>query len=141
MGLPPTGFRRVLRSADLPLPEPAAEHDEAEPCSHPTIREVEVEGYRVLVTRLPSGEVAAFATFCPHLGTPLQRATLVGEHLRCPQHRYVYDLRSGRNVVPTDRASSKELRRLRPGCLPTFPAAEEGGWVWVAATAHGSGSA
>lgn len=127
----PAELRRVLRSEDLPLPEPVTGDRQAEPCAHPTIREVEVDGSRILVTRLPSGEVAAFATFCPHLGTPLHRATLLGEHLQCPQHRYVYDLRSGRNVLPADEVSAEELRRLRPGCLPTFPAIEQDGWVWV----------
>lgn len=129
--MPPAGFQPVCRSDDLPHPQPLTTSTQEQPSSQPTIREVELGRQRVLVTRLASGQVAAFASFCPHLGTPLHRATLCGDLLRCPQHQYVYDPRSGRNIEPAQRVSADECRRLRPGRLRTHPAFEEQGWVWV----------
>lgn len=131
--MPHPGFHRVVASDELPAPEPVcAEEDAAGRFEwDPAIREVTVGGQRVLVTRLPSGEAVAFARSCPHLGTPLHRATLCGEAIRCAQHRYAYDARTGQNVVPAENVSPEELRRLRPGSLQTYPVIEQEGWVWV----------
>ena len=45
------------------------------------------------------GQTYAIANRCPHLGAPLQAASLVeqggGLALRCPRHGMVFDLRSG----------------------------------------------
>lgn len=131
--MPYPGFHRVVASDDLPAPDPISAQEEAAGSVEwdPAIREVTVGGQRLLVTRLPSGEAVAFARFCPHLGTPLHRATLCGEAIRCAQHRYTYDARTGQNVVPTQDVSPEELRRLRPGSLRTYPVIEQDGWVWV----------
>lgn len=140
--MPHPGFHRVVASAELPAPKPvSAEEDLAGRFEwEPAIREVSVGGQRLLVTRLPSGEAAAFARFCPHLGTPLHRATLCGDAIRCAQHRYVYDARTGQNVVPARDVSPEELRRLRPGSLRTYPVIEQEGWVWVSEEPHAPAS-
>lgn len=131
----PAGYRAVLRSDELPAPDAASGDaaDDAE-LAPAVMVEAALADRTVLVARLASGEVAAFARSCPHLGTPLQRGTLCGRQLRCAQHGYVYDVRTGRNVVPADEAGPEQLARLRPGYLPTHPALEQDGWVWVSDT-------
>lgn len=130
------GYRAVLRSDELPAPD-AGDHEAADGGAElvpATMVEVALADRTVLVARLASGEVAAFARSCPHLGTPLQRGTLGGHQLRCAQHHYVYDVHTGRNIVPTDEVEPGELARLRPGHLPIHPATEQDGWVWVSDT-------
>lgn len=136
--MPYPGFHRVVASSDLPEPQPISTEDDAAGRSEwePAIREVSVGGHHLLITRLPSGEPAAFARFCPHLGTPLHRATLCGDAIRCAQHHYVYDARTGHNVVPARDVSPEELQRLRPGSLRTHPVIEQEGWVWVSEEPH-----
>jgi nitrite reductase/ring-hydroxylating ferredoxin subunit len=128
------GYRRVLASDALPPPQPVrftgGQHGEV--THHPTIRQVDVGGQQVLVTRLTSGDVVAFTRFCPHMGTPLDRASLAGDAVRCPGHAFVYDTRTGANVHPTDHASEAWLSVLQPGTLQTYPVAEQNGWIWVA---------
>ncbi len=117
---------KALKSEDVPLPREAAEG-----FSMPAIRKVNVAGQDILVTRLGTGEAVAFAAHCPHQGTPLDRAVLVGDQLRCAQHNYVYDPVTGHNVRPSLNANSDALFRLKPGYLPTFAVQEKEGWIWV----------
>lgn len=140
--MPLSEFHRVVASDDLPAPQPLSSQEDAADATElaPAIREVTVGDQRVLVTRLASGEPVAFARSCPHLGTPLRRATLCGDAIRCAQHHYVYDARTGQNLLPTRDVSPEELRRLRPGSLRTYPVIEQEGWVWVCEHPHPPGS-
>lgn len=131
-------LRRVLRSDELPPPasnrdSPARLREQATAgtIAVPDIREVDVEGQAVLLTRLQSGEVIAFEPYCPHQGTPLRQATIFAGNVRCEQHKYVYDPRTGRNILPSQDASPKALERLRPGFLTTYEVEERDGWIWV----------
>jgi nitrite reductase/ring-hydroxylating ferredoxin subunit len=128
------GYRRVLASDALPPPQPVrfTAGQPGEVTHRPTIRQVDVGGQQVLVTRLASGDVVAFTRFCPHMGAPLDRASLVGDAVRCPGHEFVYDPRTGANVHPTDEASDAWLSVRQPGRLQTYPVAEQAGWIWVA---------
>lgn len=130
------GFRRVLPSDELPrasgggggrLRDRALETT----VSHPVVREARVGRTDILLTRLASGEVVAFQASCPHQGISLKGASIFEGRLRCPQHHYLYDPRSGRNVLPTDEAPAAALRRLKPGYLTTYPVEERDGWIWV----------
>lgn len=134
-----TALRRVLRGDELPpaasnrdSPARLREQATAGTIAVPEIREVEVDGWTVLLTRLASGEVIAFEPSCPHQGTPLRRATIFAGNVRCEQHKFVYDPRTGRNILPSRDASPKALERLKPGYLTTFPVEERDGWIWVA---------
>lgn len=98
----------------------------------PAFSEVQVGGADLLVTRLASGEAVAFAARCPHLGTPLEGATLRDGNLRCARHLYGYDVRTGENVEPARGARRDLLWRLRPGYLAVHRVEEHDGWVWVA---------
>jgi 3-phenylpropionate/trans-cinnamate dioxygenase ferredoxin component len=111
---PPSGFRRVFRSADL---KPGA------------LAKVLVEGEPVLLVRLEDGAVAATSAVCPHRGEDLSGGMLYMGAIDCPLHHYLYDLRTGvnrypRNVFPADLAAN-----VRP--LPLYPVQEEDGWIWV----------
>lgn len=117
---------QALSSEELPPPREAPGG-----FSVPVIRKVNVAGHDLLLTRLNSGRAVAFATHCPHQGTPLDRAVLIGDQLRCAQHNYVYDPETGHNVRPSLQARSEALFRLKPGYLPTFAVREKEGWVWI----------
>jgi nitrite reductase/ring-hydroxylating ferredoxin subunit/predicted secreted protein len=92
---------------------------------------VTVGNERVLVGRLESGTVVAFAAACPHEMTDLNHATFVGGNVRCPRHNYLYDPHCGKNVIPTEVSRPENLWKLRPGYLPTHRVEEHDGWVWV----------
>lgn len=85
----------------------------------------------VLVARLSDGEAVAFATRCPHQDTPLTEASIWDDQIRCRQHQYLYDPRTGENVLPARTAPPQNLWKLRPRYLPTYPVEERDGWVWV----------
>lgn len=124
---PLSGFVRVLPSAALP----AREGMESE------IRRVQVGNQLVLVGRLGSGQVVAFATACPHEMTDLEHATFVSGRVRCPRHNYLYDPETGANMIPTAVSRPESLWKLRPGYLPTWRVEEHDGWVWVSKRPNG----
>lgn len=135
------GLHRVVRSDELPLPTMRVALDmrvrreaRAMTVGEPVIVPIRVGAAEALVTRLPSGRVVAFASHCPHQGTPLWRATIYEGTLRCPQHTYLYDLTSGANIFPTLGASPEALFRLKPGSLKIYEVEERDGWVWVSDT-------
>ncbi len=111
----------TLRSEELPPGEGA---DTA-------IRRVRVGDTYVLVARLADGEVVAFDGTCPHQVTELDTASIVDGLVSCPRHRYLYDPKSGRNVVPACTAKRENLWKLKPGYLPCFAVEERDGRIWV----------
>ena len=119
--VPVEGFRAVLRSDELPRPD-----------GRPEIRRVLLDGVPVLVARLEQGEVVAFGDVCPHQDTSLDRATFWDGNLRCPLHNYLYDPRTGENVLPARDARPENLWKLKPGFLRTHRVEERDGTVWVA---------
>ncbi len=97
-----------------------------------TIVRVQAGDRAVLVARLDTGEGVAFDPTCPHQNTPLEDASFWDGNIRCPRHQYLYDPRTGENLVPSRGARPESLWKLKPGYLPTYPVKEEDGWVWVA---------
>ena len=91
----------------------------------------EVDESEVLVARLSDGEAVAFATHCPHQDTPLSEGAIWDDKVRCRQHQYLYDPRTGENLVPARAARPENLWKLRPRYLPTYAVEERDGWVWV----------
>jgi len=100
----------------------------------PHLRGAKVGRSEVLMVRLETGAVAAFAAHCPHQGTPLDGATLFDDSLRCPRHVFLYDLKTGENLVPARVNKPETLCKLKPGYLPIHRAEERDGWIWVAET-------
>lgn len=115
-------FSPVLRSEELPPGTP----------NRPEIHHARVGESEVLLARLADGEVVAFDAKCPHQGTSLDGATVWDGNLRCPRHLYLYDPRTGENVLPAREADPKTLWKLRPGYLPVYRVEEREGWIWVA---------
>lgn len=95
------------------------------------IRRVRIGDGHVLVARLLTGEVVAFAPVCPHQFTELDEAAIRDGQLRCPRHGYLYDTRSGENLHPRRDAPVENLWKLRPGFLPCFSVEEADGWICV----------
>lgn len=133
------GYRPVLRSAALPLGEGSGGgggtrlRDQAleTTVSRPVFHTIEVAEQEVLLTRLASGEVVAFQATCPHQAISLTQASVFDGAVRCPQHYYLYDPKTGRNILPTEDASPAALTRLQPGHLTTYPVREGDGWIHV----------
>ena len=82
----------------------------------------DVDGIEILAVDTPDG-VRVFSGVCPHLGGPLTRECVRGDHIRCPWHRYEFDVSDGRcRTVPghpwrnlPGRRQTEPLRlRLRP---------------------------
>ncbi len=116
------GLVRVLASEECPLGTP----------QEPELRLVRVGEHEVMLVRLEDGTVAAVASHCPHQGTELSDASFFDGLLRCPRHLYLYDPRTGENVVPARDARPENLWKLAPGYLPTYRVEERDGWIWVA---------
>ncbi len=113
---------RVMASGDCPLGTP----------QEPELRTVSVADTEIILVRLAEGDVAAFAGQCPHQGTDLASASFFDGRLRCPHHLYLYDPRTGENVVPCRDARPENLWKLKPGYLPVYRVEERDGWIWVA---------
>lgn len=103
----------------------------AEAPGEANIQRVTVGGVDVLLGRLSDGGVVAFAPRCPHQQTNLGDATFFDGLVRCPLHVYLYDPRTGENVLPSRDANPTSLWKLRPGYLPVHPVEERDGWIWV----------
>lgn len=115
-------LRPVLRTEDLPT----SGGGEAR------LRRVRVGSTDLLVARLESGRVLAFAARCPHQATPLDEARFWDGNVRCPRHQYLYDPRTGENLLPAREARPETLWKLKPGYLPVHKAEERDGQIWVA---------
>lgn len=78
------------------------------------IRRVRFCGQDLAVFRTESGQAAALDNYCPHLGAPLSRGTVVGEQLRCPFHHWQFDSNGQCQHIPyakriPDRAQTEAL--------------------------------
>jgi nitrite reductase/ring-hydroxylating ferredoxin subunit len=104
---------------------PAGEGNETQ------IQRVRIGDGHVLVARLTSGEVVAFAPVCPHQFTELDEAAIRDGNLRCPRHGYLYDTRTGENIHPARDTPVENLWKVRPGYLPCYQVSEEDGWISV----------
>lgn len=61
-------------------------------------------GERQLLVANLNGEYVAFARLCPHAATELDDADIDEARLTCPGHGWVFDLRSGRCLLPDGAA-------------------------------------
>ena len=84
---------------------------------------VRLQNQVVLLTRA-GGELAAFSNICPHAAADLGKGRLARGQIKCPDHGYTFDVRTGRATWPED-----EVCRLK-----RFALREEGGTVWVQLT-------
>ena len=64
-------------------------------------KRVEIKGQRISIFNI-DGEYFAIYDICPHKGTtPLIRGTLDGKAIKCPNHGYRFDLKTGEcNIDP-----------------------------------------
>ena len=109
---------------------PSAELIEETP-GEPRLKRVTVAGADVLLGRLTGGQVIAFSGACPHQQTDLEGATFFDGRVRCPLHVYLYDPRTGENIVPARDTNPANLWKLKPGYLPVYQVEERDGWIWV----------
>lgn len=55
----------------------------------------------VILTRY-KGQLIAFSNKCPHASAPLSLASYRNGVVKCPEHSYAFDVRTGRTVWPPD---------------------------------------
>ena len=63
------------------------------------MKEVDLGGRQVLLA-LVEGKYFAFSRQCPHEEADLKTGTLEGGRVRCTNHNYCFDLRTGECVLP-----------------------------------------
>jgi nitrite reductase/ring-hydroxylating ferredoxin subunit len=80
---------------------------------------VTLNGTRVALVRVGEG-IHALAEVCPHQGGPLAEGRLSGGRLVCPWHGWMFDVRSGRCLMPA-----------RGGPVVSYPVRVQDGEVWV----------
>ena len=74
------------------------------------IHEVKVEGYKICLTKVGS-DFYAFDAFCPHQGWMLWAGEMQGDTIRCDKHRWLFSVRTGATLAPSDM----------PIQLPVYP--------------------
>ena len=87
------------------------------PAGQPKV--VELDGVRVVLTRVGDA-VYACGDVCTHRGGPLGEGKLTGTRLACPWHGWMFDVRTGRCVLPSRGAS-----------VPSYPVSLEEGEILV----------
>lgn len=89
---------------------------------------------RLVLYRLPGGQVTIARDLCLHRGVPLSIGCVDGEHLVCAYHGLRYDGAGNCVAIPAhpEASISKKLR------LQTYPAVERYGLVWTRLVDDGS---
>jgi len=82
-------------------------------------RLTEVNGIRVVLARV-GDQVYACADACSHRGGPLSEGKLAGARVTCPWHGWMYDVRTGRCLLPA-----------RGAAVATYPVRVDGDGIWV----------
>lgn len=90
-----------------------------------------VEGRRIMLARLRSGEVVATAAACPHEQASLAEGMIRGEAVDCPRHHYLFDLCTGRNLYPMPIYPQWKREQVGDLTLRIYSCREEGGWILV----------
>ena len=62
---------------------------------------VSVAGRTALLTRI-DGKIRAFSNVCPHAAADLGKGRLFDGQIKCPDHGYTFDIRTGRATWPPD---------------------------------------
>jgi len=100
-----------------------------------TMREVDVEGHHMLVTRVADDYYVTDAR-CPHLGGHLEKGVLDGTVVTCPRHHSQFDLIDGSCLRWTDWKGAvltvAELAK-HPRPLRAYSSKVEDGKVFVGA--------
>lgn len=96
-----------------------------------TLREVDVQGYKIIVARLRSGEVKAAEAICPHEEARLAEGTIRGDAVDCPLHHYLFDLHTDRNLYPFPIYPTWKQEEVGDLSLAIFLCREKAGCIWV----------
>lgn len=83
-----------------------------------SLRKAEVNGVTI-VMGVVGDRPFAFEASCPHKGGPLAQGELVDDRVRCPWHKYEFDVFTGQVVVIPYPQKYGEWRKT--GALRTYP--------------------
>ncbi len=90
---------------------------------------VELDGTPVLTGRLIGGEPIAVTPVCPHRARPMDGGAVYADVIACPHHQYTYDAYTGQNRFPRNAFPEHMRRHVKD--IRTYPARDDGQWVWV----------
>lgn len=79
------------------------------------MKEVEIDGTRVLLVHAARDHVSAFAAMCPHQEFPLANGDLSDGVLTCAAHLWQFDARTGAGLNPVDCALRRYATRCEDG--------------------------
>ncbi|BAB04333.1 nitrite reductase small subunit NirD [Halalkalibacterium halodurans] len=82
-------------------------------------RDISIDGVKIAVFKLESGQIKAIQNKCPHKGGPLAEGIVSGEHVFCPLHDWKISLQDGMVQYPDE------------GCVTTFKTTVTDGKVYV----------
>lgn len=100
-----------------------------------TMKEIEVDGHKLLVTRV-GDEFLITDGRCPHLGGHLELGLLEGSIVTCPRHHSQFDLRDGSCLRWTDwKGAALSIAELakHPRPLRAYKSKVEDGKVFIGA--------
>lgn len=83
----------------------------------------------MIVCGVARGAPFAFDSTCPHKGGPLQKGELIDGRIRCPWHRYEFDVFTGR--VTSIPYPAKYGRWRETGDLRLYPVKVSDGFIYV----------
>lgn len=75
---------------------------------------------RLVFWRAADGQVVCMSDICPHIGAPLHKGKVRGEHLVCPFHGFEFDPSGQCRRVPALGAAAVIPRALRARVYPTY---------------------
>ncbi len=81
---------------------------------------VALDGRAVFVARAADGGIHVFDSRCPHLGSEIPASGIAGTTLRCEQHGWAFDLRTGRCMQPRDAVLARIESRVENGRVLAF---------------------
>lgn len=79
----------------------ACSNIQADTITKETITQTKVKGEGVLLVQA-RGDVVAYSNICPHAAADLGKGVFRRGQIKCPDHGYAFDVRSGRAVWPED---------------------------------------
>lgn len=89
-------------------------------------------GGRTIIICEYGGEYYAHSPFCSHQTYSLDYAPVRGGRIECPWHRFCYDVKTGKNEFPGDRALFGDPELVREWApLATFPLERRGDALYV----------
>jgi phenylpropionate dioxygenase-like ring-hydroxylating dioxygenase large terminal subunit len=85
-------------------------------------------GEKLVLWRLPDGNIVCMGDACPHLGAKLSQGKCAGEHIACPFHGFEYDSSGQCIYLPAYGQNGQIPKALK---VKTYPAFEAHDFIYI----------